>query len=94
MKFKKETLGSSPEPDKGSLYNIHAPASVFVSCDCQLFQTYSPQKPFDLSKPNFMWSVLGKGNRSLYKWSRSNDQDGRQAYLWLKPLKSPEPKVL
>ena len=29
-----------------------------------------------------------KGNQSLYKWSRSHDQDGRLAHLWLKPLKS------
>ena len=58
-----------------------------MSCDCQLFQTSSPQKPFGLSKPNFIWSLLGKGNQSLYKWSRSHDQDGRQAHLWLKPLK-------
>ena len=58
-----------------------------MSCDCQLFQTSSPQKPFGLSKPNFMWSLLWKRNQSLYKWSRSHYQDGRQAHLWLKPLK-------
>ena len=29
-----------------------------------------------------------KGNQSLYKWSRSHDQDGRQAHLWLIPFKN------
>ena len=30
---------------------------------------------------------LGRGNESLYKWSRSHDQDGRHAHIWYKPLK-------
>ena len=25
---------------------------------------------------------LGSGNESLYKWSRSHDQDGRHAHIW------------
>ena len=45
------------------------------------FQTSSPLKPLGQSKPNFMWSLLGKGNESLYKWSRSHDQDGRHAHI-------------
>ena len=32
--------------------------------------------------PNSMWSPLGKGNKSFYKWSRSHDQDGRHAHIW------------
>ena len=32
---------------------------------------------------------LGRGNESLYKWSRSHDQDGRHAHIWQKS--SPEP---
>ena len=28
-----------------------------------------------------MWNLLGKGE-SLYKWSRSHDQDGCHAYIW------------
>ena len=39
----------------------------------------SPLKPLGQSKPNFIWSILGKGE-SLYKWSRSHDQDGRHGY--------------
>ena len=30
---------------------------------------------------------LGWGNEKLLKWSRSVDQDGRHAHIWLKPLK-------
>ena len=30
---------------------------------------------------------LGRGNESLYKRSRSHDQDGRHAHIWYKPLK-------
>ena len=51
------------------------------------FQTSSPLKPFGQSKPNIMRSLLGKGNKSLYIWSRSHDQDGRHAHIWCKPLK-------
>ena len=29
------------------------------------FQTTSPQKPLGQSKPNFMWSFLGKGERKF-----------------------------
>ena len=34
-------------------------------------------KPLGHSKPNFMWSIVREGVESLYKWSRSDDQDGR-----------------
>ena len=40
----------------------------------------SPLKPLGQSKPNFMWSILRKREKSLYKWSRSHDQDGRHGY--------------
>ena len=30
---------------------------------------------------------LGRVNESLYKWSRSHDQDGCHGYKWQKPLK-------
>ena len=29
------------------------------------FQTFSPLKPLGQSKPNFMWSLLGKGERKF-----------------------------
>ena len=57
------------------------PASVVVhpSVRRPQFQRSSPLKPLGQSKPNFMWSILGKGSlgrgkESLYKWSRSHDQ--------------------
>ena len=51
------------------------------------FQTSSPLKPLGQSMPNFMWSLLGKWERKLYKRYRSHDQDGRHAHLWQKPSK-------
>ena len=30
-------------------------------------------------------AFLGKENQSLYKWSRSHDQNGRQGYKYQKP---------
>ena len=32
---------------------------------CQQFQTSSPWKPLDQLMPNFMWSLLGKGERKF-----------------------------
>ena len=29
---------------------------------------------------------LGRGNQSLYKWSRSHDQDGRHTHVWYRPF--------
>ena len=34
------------------------------------------------------WSLHGKGNKSLYKWSMSHDQDGRHAHTWKKLKKT------
>ena len=66
---------SSPEPSGSQVELIVnlAPASgvVVVVNDVPL-----------KSKPNFMWSLLGKGNESLYKRSLSHDQDGRHAHMW------------
>ena len=33
--------------------------------DCQQFQTSSPLKPLGQSKPNYMWSILGKGEQTF-----------------------------
>ena len=60
---------SSPEPSgsQGELIvypwsgSCHT-SSVIV---CSHFQTSSPLKPLDQSKPNFMWSLLGKGERKF-----------------------------
>ena len=39
---------------------------------------------------------MGRGNESLYKWSRSQDQDGRLAHILKRPSKSSssEPEVI
>ena len=54
---------------------------VVVVVVVHTFQASSPLKPLGQSKPNFMWSILRKGERKfVYKWSRSHDQDGRHGY--------------
>ena len=52
---------SSPEPlgSKGDYSIPIRPASVHH------FQRSSPLKPLGQSKPNFMWSLLGKGERKF-----------------------------
>ena len=62
---------SSPEPKAHRLaYRIPMdPASVVRRrrrpSDRSHFQTSSPLKPLGQSKPNFMWSLLGKGERKF-----------------------------
>ena len=63
---------SSPEPKAHqSAYRIPMdPASVGVrrrpsSVVRSHFQTSSPLKPLGQSKPNFMWSLIGKGERKF-----------------------------
>ena len=46
-----------------------------------IFKTQFSQKPLHQSKPNFICAILRKANQSLYKWSRSHDQDGRHAHI-------------
>ena len=43
-------------------------------------QRSSLLKPLGQSKPNLCGAFLGRVNESLYKWSRSHDQDGRHGY--------------
>ena len=65
-----DVLFSSPEPlgSQGELIVYpwsgvrRRPSSVVVRSH---FQTSSPLKPLDQSKPNFMWSLLGKGERKF-----------------------------
>ena len=43
---------------------------------------FSSVKLLRQAKPNFIWSIPGKDvNKSLYKRSRSHDQDGRNASI-------------
>ena len=52
------------------------------------FQRSSSLKPLGQSKPNFMWSLLGQGERKLFETSGSHDQDGHNAQIWQKPFKN------
>ena len=61
---------SSPEPKAlRQAYRIPMdPASVRRRPSSSVrshFQTSSPLKPLGQSKPNFMWSLLGKGERKF-----------------------------
>ena len=58
------TVFSSPEPlgSQGKL--IVYPSSRRPSV-VHHFQRSSPPKPLGQSKPNFMWSLLGKGERKF-----------------------------
>ena len=60
---------SSPEPlgSKGELivYPSSRRPSSSVGPSVHHFQRSSPLKPLDQSKPNFMWSLLGKGERKF-----------------------------
>ena len=61
---------SSPEPSGSQGELIVYPWSGVVvrrrlSSSVHIFQTSSPQKPLGRSKPNFMWSLLGEGERKF-----------------------------
>ena len=61
---------------------LSAPAPVgYIHVYDHNIQTSSPLKALGQSKPNYICGAsLGRGNESLYKWSRSHDQDGRHGY--------------
>ena len=62
---------SSPEPlgSQGELIvypsSRRPSSSVVRRPSVHHFQRSSPLKPLDQSKPNFMWSLLGKGERKF-----------------------------
>ena len=55
----------SPEPKAHRLALAPASVVVVVIVVVNHFQTSSPPKPVGQSKPNFMWSLLGKGERKF-----------------------------
>ena len=79
------TIFSSPEPSgsQGELIVYPYPG---VGCRRRRHQT--------MFKHLFLWNrfanqsqilcgaSLGRGNESLYKWSRSHDQDGHHSHIW------------
>ena len=59
---------SSPEPSGSQGELIVYPFSGVCNGGggrLQQFQTSSPLKPLGQSKPNFMWSLLGKGEQKF-----------------------------
>ena len=54
--------------------------SIHVHVYYHNIQICSSLKPFGQSKPNVNGAFLGRENESLYKWSRSHDQDGYHGY--------------
>ena len=61
------------------------------------FQTSSPLKPLGQSKPNFMWSLLGKGGTKVYINGSGHMTKMAAMPIYGKNLKkssSPEPEVL
>ena len=72
-------LFSSPEPK--ALYT-HVPESVVVHpFIVHNVQTSSSPKSLAQSKPNFVWSLYGKGEQK-FAASGSPDQDGHHAHIW------------
>ena len=69
------TFISSPAPS-GSCHKVSFMYINALSSSLSVVnnvQTSSPQKPLGQLKLNFMWSLLGKGEESLFKWSRSHE---------------------
>ena len=66
--FTRVYIISSPEPSGSQGELIVYPWSVGLRrrpSSVHIFQTSSPQKPLGRSKPNFMWSLLGEGERKF-----------------------------
>ena len=84
---------SSPEPSgsQGELivypYSGVRVASLLSSSSSTMFKHLLLRNRFANQSQILCGASLGRGNESLYKWSRSHDQDGRHAHIWLKPLK-------
>ena len=87
--FMRKTFFSSPEQLDSQDERIVYPCSVIIFVVIVVVvhnvQT-SSLKSLGQSKPNFMWSILRRGNQSLYELSRSHDQDGRHAHKLVKTL--------
>ena len=64
--------------DRTFMFNILPLSRGYIHVYDHNIQTSSPLKPVGQSKLNFI--SLGRGNESVYKWSRSHDQDGRHGY--------------
>ena len=80
------TVFSSPEPKAHRwAYRIPMdPASVVLrpSSSVHIFKRLLLWNRLANQSQILCGASLGRGNESLSKWSRSHDQDGRQAHIW------------
>ena len=56
------------------------PMAMYMYMTIHNIETSSSLKPLGHQSQTFCGASLGRGNESLYKWSRSHDQDGRHNY--------------
>ena len=70
-----------------------ARSNLFVYVFDYYFQTYT-LKPLGQSPPNLYGASLGRGNKNIYKWSRSHGQDGRHAHISKTFSRTRSPKIL
>ena len=89
---------SSPEPSGSQGELIVYPCSG-IRCRCrrrcrrrrcrrqQCLNIFSSETALPIKAKLYVEPPWEGGNESLYKWSRSHDQDGRHAHIWYKPLK-------
>ena len=92
VQFTMHVIFSSPEPlgSQGELIvypssrrpSVCRPSIVRPSSVVHHFQRSSPLNRLANQSQILCGASLGRGNESLYKWSRSHDQDGRHAHVW------------
>ena len=89
VKNNKETyIFSSPEPSgsQGELivypYSGVRVSSLLSSSSSTMFKHLLLRNRFANQSQILCGASLGRGNESLYKWSRSHDQDGHHAHIW------------
>ena len=66
---------------------------VCVCVVCQHFQTSSPLKPLGRLKPNFIWSLLGTGERKFVQMIQVTWPRWPPCLYMVKKSSSPEPKA-
>ena len=77
---------SSPEPLGSQGQLIVYPSSrrpwSSVRCPSTIFKDRLLSKHLANQSQILSGASFGRGNESLYKWSRSHDQVGRHAHIW------------
>ena len=83
----KASVISSPEPlgSQGELIvypSSRRPSGVRWRPSSTLFKDLLLRNRLANQSQILFGASLGRGNESLYKWSRSHDQDDRHAHIW------------